>query len=102
MDAGSTSDQIVATHLADQVDAVWGDGFLVAFARTAFPSPEEPKPRAMPLEDCAGLNQAQPTLLSAPGLRKPGPQDPVQRRQAWALGAPAQHEQLVSQGQDLQ
>ena len=56
----------------------------------------------MPLKDRAGLNQAQPGLPSAPGLRKPGPKNPVQRRQAWSFGAPAQHEQLVSQGQDLQ
>src|SRR5664279_5706426 len=56
----------------------------------------------MPLKDGAGLNQAQPTLPSAPGLREPGPKDPVQRRQTWSLGAPAQHEQLVSQGQHLE
>jgi hypothetical protein len=102
VDAGSTPERIGVTHSADQVDGVWGDGFPAGFARTAFPSPEEPKPGAMPLKDRAGLNQAQPTLPSAPGLRKPSPNDPVQRRQAWSLGAPAQHEQLVSQGQDLQ
>jgi hypothetical protein len=28
--------------------------------------------------------------------------DPVQRRQAWSFGTTAQHEQLVSQGQNLQ
>src|ERR1035437_3445587 len=56
----------------------------------------------MPLDDRAGLNQAQPALPSAPGLRKAAPNDPVQRCQAWSLEAPAQHEQLVSQGQHLQ
>src|ERR1019366_7245836 len=39
---------------------------------------------------------------STPGLRKPSPKDPVQRRQAWSFGTTAQHEQLVSQGQNLQ
>jgi hypothetical protein len=56
VDAGSTPERIGATHLADQVDGVWGDGFPAGFAGTAFPSPEEPKPRAMPLKDRAGLN----------------------------------------------
>ena len=58
MDAGSTPERIGATHLVDQVDGVWGDGFPAGFVRTAFPSPEEPKSRAMPLKDRAGLNQA--------------------------------------------
>ena len=102
VDAGSPPERIGATHLADQADGVWGDGLPAGFVRTAFPSPEEPKARAMPLKDGAGLNQAQPTLPSAPGLREPGPKDPVQRRQTWSLGAPAQHEQLVSQGQHLE
>jgi hypothetical protein len=102
VNAGSTPERIGATHLADQVDGVWGDGFSAGIASTAFPSPEEPKPRAMPLKDRARLNQAQPTLPSAPSLRKPSPNEPVQRRQACSLGAPAQHEQLVSQGQNLQ
>ena len=102
MDAGSTPERIGATHLADQADGVRGYGFPAGIASTTFPSPEEPKARAMPLKDGAGLNQAQPTVPSTPGLRKPGPQDPVQRRQAWGLGFPAQHEQLVSQGQNLQ
>src|ERR1017187_5204765 len=56
----------------------------------------------MSRKDGAGLNQAPPTFPSAPGLRKPSPKDPVQRRQAWSFGTTAQHEQLVSQGQNLQ
>ena len=102
MNARSTPERIGATHLADQVDGAWGDGFPAGIASTTFPSPEEPKARAMPLKDGAGLNQAQPTFPSAPGLRKPSPKDPVQRRQAWSFGTTAQHEQLVSQGQNLQ
>ena len=102
MNARSTPERIGATHLADQVDGAWGDGFPAGIASTTFPSPEEPKARAMPLKDRAGLNQAQPTLPSAPGLRKPSPKDPVQRCQAWSLGVPAQYEQLVLQGQHLQ
>jgi hypothetical protein len=102
VNARSTPERIGATHLADQVDGAWGDGFPAGIASTTFPSPEEPKARAMPLKDGAGLNQAQPTFPSAPGLRKPSPKDPVQRRQAWSFGTTAQHEQLVSQGQNLQ
>ena len=56
----------------------------------------------MPLKDGAGLNQAQSTFPSTPVLRKPSLKDPVQRRQAWSFGTTAQHEQLVSQGQNLQ
>jgi hypothetical protein len=58
VDAGSPPERIGATHLADQADGVWGDGLPAGFVRTAFPSPEEPKARAMPLKDGAGLNQA--------------------------------------------
>src|ERR1035441_7238134 len=102
VDAGSAPQRVGATHVADQINGVWGKGFAACFRRPAFPSPEEAKARAMPLDDRAGLNQAQPALPSAPDLRKTAPNNPVQRRQAWSLGIPAQHEHLVSQGQDLQ
>ena len=72
VDAGSTPERISATHLADQVDGVWGDGFPAGFVRTAFPSPEEAKPRSMPLKDRGGSNQAQPTLPSKMFSHRPG------------------------------
>jgi hypothetical protein len=92
---GSTPQRIGAVHVPDQGDEVRGNGFPAGFARTAFPSPAESKPRSMPREDRAGLNQAQPGFPSFPGLRKPSPKGTVQRCQAWSFGARAQDEQLV-------
>jgi hypothetical protein len=99
---GSAPQWIGVVDVPDQGDEVWGNGFPAGFASTAFPSPEESKPCAMPLKDRAGLNQEQPGLPSSPGPGKPSPKNTVQRRQARSSGAPALHEQLVSQGQDFQ
>ena len=55
-DSWSTPERIGTTHLADQVDGVWSEGFPAGFARTALPSPEESKSLSMPLKYRAGLN----------------------------------------------
>jgi hypothetical protein len=65
---GSAPQRIGVVHVPDQGDEVWGNGFPASFARTAFPSPEESKPCAMPLKDGAGFNQDQPGLPFSPGL----------------------------------
>lgn len=59
VDEWGTPKWIGATRLANQAEEIWGYGFPARFAGTAFLSPEEPEPRAMPLKDRAGLNQAQ-------------------------------------------
>ena len=101
VDPRSTPQRIGVVPVPDQGDEVWGNGFPAGFARTAIPSPEGSKPCAMPLKDGAGLNQDQPGLPFSPGLGKPSPKNTVQRRQTRSFGVPAQHEQLVSQGQDF-
>ena len=98
---GSAPQRIGVIHVPNQSDEVWANGFPAGLARTAFPSPEDSKPRSMPSDDRAGLNQAQPGFPSAPGMREPSPKGPVQRRQAWSLGVPAQDEQLVPESQVL-
>lgn len=70
--------------------------------RTAFPSPEESKPGAMPSDDGAGLSQGEADFPTIPDLSEPRPQDPVDGSQPWPVGTPAQNQQLVAQSQVLQ
>ena len=57
VNSGSTPERIGAAHLADEADGVRGHGFPAGLARMAAPSPEESKPRSMPLKNGAGLNE---------------------------------------------
>jgi hypothetical protein len=65
---GSAPQRIGPAHVPDQGDEVWGNSFPACFTRTAFPSPEQSKPRSMPMDERAGLNQAQPSFPSIPGM----------------------------------
>ena len=80
MNPGSAPQRIRLVHVPDQGDDVWANGFPAGFGRTAFPPPEESKPRSMPLDDRAGLNQAEPGFPFVPGMREPSPKGPVQWR----------------------
>jgi hypothetical protein len=102
VNSGSTSQQIGAIHFPNQSDDGWGDGFSTRFTRTAFPSPEGSKSGAMPSDDGAGLNEAEPEVPIIPDLGKPRPQSPVDESEPRSVGIPAQDQQLVAQSQVLE
>ena len=98
---GSAPQRIGAAHLPDQVDGIWADCLAPRFTRSAFPTPEEPEPGAMPLNDSARLNEAESDLPIRPGLREPSPEGAVQRGQARAFVATAEDQDLVPQSEVL-
>ena len=79
VDPGSAPQRIGVAHLPDQVDGVLADCLAPGFTRSAFPTPEEPEPGAVPLNDSARLNEAEADLPIRPGLREPTPEGAVQR-----------------------
>ena len=102
VNSGRTPQRIGAVHLPNQSDDGWRNGFPASFARPAFPAPEESKPGAMPSDDGAGLNQAEPDFPPTPGMGEPGPQGSVHRPQPWLVGISDQHQELVTEGQILE
>jgi len=101
-DSWSTPERIGTTHLADQVDGVWSEGFPAGFARTALSIARRVE---IPLDaievPCwvelgAAGSSIRPRRAKAK-LKGPGPA--ASGVVAWSS---AQREQLVSQGQDLQ
>ncbi len=74
MNARGTPGRIRSSHLADETS-----DFAVN-ARSAtlgFPSPEEPKGPAVPLDDGLGLNDDQASPPAAPSVEDESPKDPV-------------------------
>ena len=88
-----------AVHLLDQGNDVRGNGPPAGFARTTLPPPKEAKTRSMPLDDDVRLKHSKRHFPSVPGVGEPDPECSVQWREAGALGASVQDEQLVMQSQ---
>jgi len=99
VDAGSAPQRIGAAHLPDQVDGVRADRLAPRFTRLALPTPEELEPRAIPMNDRARLNEAEPDLPIRPGLREPSPEGTVQRGHARAFVGAAEDQELVPQSE---
>ena len=99
---GSAPQRIGATHLADQIDGVRGDRRSADSARPASPPPEEAETCSLPSDDGVRLEDPERPFPSIPSVGEPDPEGAVRGPQARSVGAAAQDEQLVAQGQVFQ
>jgi len=98
VNARSAPQRVGAVHLPDQGNGVRANGSPAGFVGTTLPSPKEAETRSMPLDDGVRLKQSKRHFPSTPSVGEPDPKCSVQWREAGALGASVQDEQLVMQG----
>ena len=101
MDPRGAPERIRFRHPTDEIPDVAGDSWPARPSRAALPPPVQPEPLAVPPDHRLGLNDRQRPSPVPPEPEQQEPEESIRSPEAWLLGSPLQHTELMPQRQVL-